>query len=102
MDILTFTVVLVPSTLAIITSIVNIILSTKREARRKEDVVWETAKEIVLKSLDEECYKIESDTDTIAILNCFANLRKGLLAVKGGTHEQFLKEYKELLSKEVE
>ena len=102
MDTLTFVIVLVPSTLAIIASIVNIVLSAKRETRRKEDVVWETAKEIVLKSLDESSFQIYNDDDIEVVANCFNSCYKSLLAVKNDALAQFLQEYRELRSSEKE
>jgi len=107
MDTITLIVVIVLSVLAIIVSLVNIVISARREIRRKEDVAWDTAKEFILKAVSEEHFRVHGDEELIALLTAFRRLQVGLLqsqrtefsAINDDSFDKFLKEYKEHVSK---
>jgi len=86
MDTKTLIIVLVPSVLSILASMVNVFLNVSKERRRKSEMAWEAAKEIVLRSNFENHYPEERDAEDVAIY--FHHLYKRLKMIESGEFEK--------------
>ena len=98
-DITVLIAVLVPSILSSGVLIGNLIINGKRELRKNDDMAWETAKELLLKSE----HKIYSDKlGAKETANNFDYLYKYLRAVKIDALCKFLEANEEIQSKDAD